>query len=164
MKIAIEAQRLFRPRKHGMDVVAYELLRRLPVSGDRHEYHLLVKNDTDKCMVHSSTRTVHTMRSAPYPVWEQALLPRYCNKVKADVLHCTANTAPLQLKQPLVLTLHDVIFMEQSYANASAYQRLGNWYRSSIVPFIAKKATRIITVSSYQKKVIAENLLYHRRR
>ncbi len=158
MRIAIEAQRLFRPRKHGMDVVAYELLRRLPAQGDKHDYHVMVKDDTDKCIAHTGSRTIHTMRSAPYAVWEQAMLPQYCNKIKADVVHCTANTAPLKMKQPLVLTLHDVIFMEQSYTKASFYQRLGNAYRSTIVPSLARKAAHIITVSQYQKNIIAEKL------
>ncbi len=158
MRVAIEAQRLFRPHKYGMDIVAYELLRRLPVSQDRHEYHVLVKDDSDKCITHKGSRTVHTMQTAPYAIWEQALLPQYCNKVKADVLHCTASTAPLQLKQPLVLTLHDVIFLEQSYDKASWYQRLGKTYRSTIIHSIVRNAERIITVSEYQKNIIAEKL------
>ena len=158
MRIAIEAQRLFRTRKFGMDVVAYELLRRLPVAGDRHEYHVLVKNNPDKCIAQTGSRTIHTMQYAPYPFWEQALVPQYCNKVKADILHCTASTAPLRLKQPLLLTLHDLIFSEQSYTKANWYQFLGNAYRNLIVPSIARKATHVITVSEYQKKVISEKL------
>ncbi len=158
MKIAIEAQRLFRPQKHGMDVVAYELLRRLPLQKDEHEYHVLVKNGKDRCIEQTGSRTVHTTQAAPYAVWEQALLPNYCDMIKADVLHCTASTAPLNVKQPLILTLHDVIFLEQSYVKASWYQRLGNTYRSTIVPAIAKKAAHIITVSEYQKTIISERL------
>ena len=158
MKIAIEAQRLFRPQKHGMDIVAYELLRRLPLQKDEHEYHVLVKNGKDKCIGPVGSRTVHATQSAPYAVWEQALLPNYCDMIKADVLHCTASTAPLNVKQPLILTLHDVIFLEQSYIKASWYQRLGNTYRSTIVPAIAKKAKHIITVSEYQKNIISERL------
>ena len=159
MKVAIEAQRLFRPRKYGMDVAAYELLRRLPLVKDRHEYHLLIKNDSDKCITHAGARTVHTMNTAPYPVWEQTMVPQYCNKMKADLLHCTASTAPLRLKQPLLLTLHDLIFLEKSNAtNANWYQRFGNIYRSKLVPLVAKKAKHIITVSEYQKNVISEKL------
>ncbi len=158
MRIAIEAQRLFRSRKYGMDVVAYELLRRLPVAEDRHEYHVLVKKNSDKCIAQTRSRIIHTMQYAPYPLWEQALVPQYCNKVKADILHCTASTAPMHLKQPLLLTLHDLIFSEQSYTKANWYQFLGNAYRNMIVPSIARKATCVITVSEYQKKIISEKL------
>jgi len=158
MRIAIEVQRVFRPRKHGMDVVAHELLKRLPLVKDNIDYHVMVKQDTDRCLSTVPNRVIHTIRKAPYFIWEQFLLPKACQKVKADILHCTANTAPLNLNVPLILTLHDVIFLEQSnlLSKASWYQRLGNIYRKMIVSTIAKKAVRIITVSDFQKNIIIE--------
>jgi glycosyltransferase involved in cell wall biosynthesis len=160
MRIAIEVQRVFRPRKHGMDVVAHELLKRLPFVENGIDYHVMVKQDTDRCLSTIPHRIIHTIRKAPYFVWEQFLLPRACQEVKADILHCTANTAPLNLHMPLILTLHDVIFLEQSYllSLASWYQRLGNLYRKLIVSTIAKKAVRIITVSEFQKDIIIKKL------
>jgi len=160
LNIAIEVQRIFRPRKHGMDVVAHELLKRLPIGGDAIDYHVMVKDDSDKCLSSIPHRIIHTIRSAPYFIWEQVFLPRACREIKADILHCTANTAPLRLGVPLILTLHDVIFLEQSYlrSNASWYQRLGNTYRRLVVSHIVKKAVRIITVSDFQKKLIIEKL------
>ncbi|MES2111622.1 MAG: glycosyltransferase family 1 protein [Bacteroidota bacterium] len=160
LKIAIEVQRVFRPRKHGMDVVAHELLKRLPLGTDTLDYHVMVKDDSDRCLTSIPNRIIHTIRKAPYFIWEQYFLPRACHKLKADILHCTANTAPLSGRVPLILTLHDVIFLEKSNikAKASWYQRLGNLYRSLIVSTIAKKALRIITVSEFQKKLIVEKL------
>jgi len=160
MRIAIEVQRVFRPRKHGMDVVAHELLKRLPFVENGIDYHVMVKQDSDRCLSTIQNRVIHTIRKAPYFIWEQFLLPRACQKVKADILHCTANTAPLSLTVPLILTLHDVIFLERSYllSLASWYQRLGNLYRKLIVSTIAKKAVRIITVSEFQKNIIIKKL------
>ncbi|BAU54899.1 glycosyltransferase family 4 protein [Mucilaginibacter gotjawali] len=160
MRIAIEVQRVFRPRKHGMDVVAHELLKRLPFIENGIDYHVMVKQDTDRCLSTIQNRVIHTIRKAPYFIWEQFLLPKACQEVKADILHCTANTAPLNLNVPLILTLHDVIFLEQSnlLSKASWYQRLGNLYRKLIVSTIAKKAVRIITVSEFQKNIIIEKL------
>jgi glycosyltransferase involved in cell wall biosynthesis len=160
LNIAIEVQRIFRPRKHGMDVVAHELLKRLPLGGDAIDYHVMVKDDSDACLTSIPHRIIHTLKSAPYFIWEQFFLPRACREIKADILHCTANTAPLRLHVPLILTLHDVIFLEQSYlmSNASLYQRLGNTYRRLVVSHIVKKAVRIITVSDFQKKLIMEKL------
>ena len=40
MKIAIEAQRIFRPDKHGMDFVALETIRELQKRNDGNEYYL----------------------------------------------------------------------------------------------------------------------------
>jgi glycosyltransferase involved in cell wall biosynthesis len=160
LRVAIEVQRVFRPRKHGMDVVAHELLKRLPLGTDTIDYHVMVKDDSDRCLSTIPHRIVHTLKKAPYFIWEQYFLPKACQQLKADILHCTANTAPLNSKVPLILTLHDVIFLEKSSlkSNKNLYQRLGNLYRSIIVKTIAKKALRIITVSEFQKTLIAEKL------
>ncbi|WP_184549232.1 glycosyltransferase family 4 protein [Mucilaginibacter sp. FT3.2] len=160
LKIAIEVQRVFRPNKHGMEVVAHELLKRLPLGDDVFDYHVMVKDDIDKCLSSIPGRFIHIIKKAPYFIWEQIILPKACKQINADILHCTSNTAPLNSKIPLILTLHDVIFLEKSKIRTSAswYQRLGNMYRALIVSRIAKKAVRIITVSEFQKKVISETL------
>ncbi|AMR30124.1 hypothetical protein A0256_01175 [Mucilaginibacter sp. PAMC 26640] len=160
LKIAVEVQRVFRPRKHGMDIVAQELLKRLPLTDDHIDYHVMVKSDSDKCIATIPHRIVHTLIKAPYMIWEQYLLPRACKKIKADILHCTANTAPLNSDLPLILTLHDVIFLEENNGktNSNLYQRLGNIYRKMLVTRIAKKAMKIITVSEFQKALIIEKL------
>ncbi|TAH02920.1 MAG: glycosyltransferase family 1 protein [Sphingobacteriales bacterium] len=160
MKIAIEAQRLFRARKHGMDVVAYEFLRRLPAQNDSNQYHIIVKNDVDNCIKPSKNKFIHPLKAIFYPLWEQFLLPSFCKKININVLHCTANTAPVFYKKPLILTLHDIIFLQQNnFSNkGSWYQSLGNTYRSLVVPIVVKKAIRIITVSQYQKDIIVQKL------
>ena len=47
MKIAIEAQRIFRPNKHGMDFVALESIRELQKRDDGNEYYILVAGIAD---------------------------------------------------------------------------------------------------------------------
>ena len=42
MKIAIEAQRIFRKDKHGMDFVVLEFVRRLEKLGGTDEFYILV--------------------------------------------------------------------------------------------------------------------------
>ena len=42
MKIAIEAQRIFRKEKHGMDYVALETIRELQKIDQQNEYFILV--------------------------------------------------------------------------------------------------------------------------
>ena len=42
MKIAIEAQRIFRKNKHGMDFVALEAIRELQELDKQNEYYILV--------------------------------------------------------------------------------------------------------------------------
>lgn len=48
MKIGIEAQRIFRPAKHGMEMVALELIRQIQRLDTVNEYILFAKDDTDR--------------------------------------------------------------------------------------------------------------------
>lgn len=48
MKIAIEAQRIFRPDKHGMDFVALETIRELQKRNDGNEYYIIMGHRTKR--------------------------------------------------------------------------------------------------------------------
>ena len=161
MKIGIEAQRLFRPHKHGMDIVALELIRALQNIDTKDEYFIFVKPDEDRdCLKETSNFHIIEIPSANYVFWEQVLLPIYAKKYGVEILHCTSNTAPLFLSIPLILTLHDVIFMEKSVGKntSSNYQKFGNFYRKWIVPKIVRKCKKIVTISEVEKKNIIDTL------
>ncbi len=161
-KIFIEAQRLFRKHKHGMDVVALELLQRLRKLTPAYSFQVMVKNDEDNCLQNSDSLKVSCLQSVFYPLWEQWLLPRKTRGSKKNLLHCTGNTAPIFSSVPLLVTIHDLIFLEKNYLfskdGGSLYQRFGNFYRRLIVPLVAKKARHIITVSEYQRNIIINRL------
>ncbi|MEG0890991.1 MAG: glycosyltransferase family 1 protein [Bacteroidales bacterium] len=159
MKIAIEAQRIFRINKHGMDFVILEALKQLQKLDTFNEYFVFVSGGDDKCL--SSTKNMHIieLKCTSYPLWEQIVLPRAVKKVKADILHCTSNTAPLFCGIPLILTLHDIIFLEKRQnASKSLYQNLGWYYRKFIVPRILPKCKKIITVSKFECERIRTEL------
>ncbi len=159
MRIGIEAQRIFRPKKHGMDVVAIELIRNLQQIDRKNEYVVFcnkgVKDDT---IVASSNFQIDKFSTLTYAHWEQLYLPLEVKKQKLDLLHCTANTAPLRCKAPILLTLHDIIYLENVDFKGTAYQNLGNLYRRWVVPKIAKKASLILTVSQFEKENILRRL------
>jgi glycosyltransferase involved in cell wall biosynthesis len=161
-KIFVESQRLFRKHKHGIEVVALELLQRLGKTSLPYNIEVLVKEDEDHCLNSNGCLSVTTLPSVFYPVWEQLSLPEFTAKYKNSILHCTGNTAPCFGKTPLIVTIHDLIFLENNYLfkkdGGSLYQRFGNFYRSIVVPVVAKKAKHIITVSNYQKKSIMKRL------
>lgn len=50
MKIAIEAQRIFRTNKHGMDFVALESIRELQKIDHENEYFIFVTPGEDRCL------------------------------------------------------------------------------------------------------------------
>ncbi len=160
MRIGIEAQRLLRPHKHGMDRVALELIKNLQVIDKENEYFVFVKPDKDTTAIaDTSNFKVVEISGGPYPWWEQFKLPKMAKAYNCDILHCTSNTAPYSNKTPLITTLHDIIYMEGSLlkllANkASLYQKFGNLYRRIIVKKVVKNSRLLITVSNFEKKNI----------
>lgn len=155
MKIAIEAQRIFRPNKHGMDFVILEALRCLQQIDRENEYYVLVSPGEDRCLEPSGNVHILEVKGASYPVWEQIALPRAVARIRPDLLHCTSNTAPIRRTCPLVLTLHDIIFLEPREASSpSLYQNLGWYYRRLVVPRILPQCEKIITVSHFERERI----------
>ncbi|WP_321480095.1 glycosyltransferase family 1 protein [uncultured Bacteroides sp.] len=151
MKIAIEAQRIFRKKKHGMDFVALESIRELQKIDTKNEYFIFVSPGPDRCLSESKNVHIIELKCPSYPLWEQIALPYAIHKLKPDLLHCTSNTAPLVCSVPLILTLHDIIFLEQRQSsNLSWYQEMGWYYRRIIVPHILYKCKKIITVSKFE--------------
>jgi glycosyltransferase involved in cell wall biosynthesis len=162
MKIGIEAQRIFRKKKHGMDMVALELIRNLQSIDTDNEYLIFVKPDVDDTVIKETANfKIVRLNGGFYPLWEQFSLPRAAKKVGCQLLHCTSNTAPIFTSIPLVVTLHDIIYMESSYlkilkGTGTLYQKFGNAYRKMFVPRIIKKSKKIITVSHFEKNRIGQ--------
>lgn len=160
MKIGIEAQRIFRPKKHGMDIVALESIKALVKLRPQDHFVVFVKPDVDKVLVSEGNLEVVEVPGFIYADWEQIALPKAVKAAGVDLLHCTSNTAPIRgLKVPLVVTLHDIIFLEKRMIKEGTnYQKLGNLYRRFVVPRILKKAKKVLTVSQFEKGRIAEFL------
>lgn len=153
MRIGIEAQRLFRPRKHGMDIVALELIKAIQRMDTEHEFFVFVKPDIDdKILFDSEKVKIIRLKGSPYPFWEQVMLPFAVKKYKIDVLHSTANTGPINSPVPLIVTLHDIIFLEKLYfLQGTLYQRIGNLYRRWNVPRLMDLCETIVTVSDFER-------------
>ncbi|WP_420602932.1 glycosyltransferase family 4 protein [Flagellimonas sp.] len=159
MKIGIEGQRLFRKKKHGMDMVALELIKNLQKIDQKNEYVVFVKPDFDDTCIPSAPnfKIVELNSRFGYPGWEQIALPRAAYKEGCDVLHCTSNTGPLFSKVPIITTLHDIIYLESISLlkkEGTWYQKLGNMYRRYFVPPVIRKSKKVITVSNYEKERI----------
>lgn len=159
MKIGIEGQRLFRKKKHGMDMVALELIKNLQHIDRHNEYVVFVRPDVDNTCIPKAPnfKVVELDSTGGYPGWEQWALPRAAKAEGCDILHCTSNTGPVYSAVPLVTTLHDIIYLESISLfkkEGSWYQKLGNMYRRYIVPPVIRKSKRVITVSNYEKKRI----------
>ncbi len=159
MRIGIEAQRIFRKNKHGMDYVVLQEIKELQQFDTHNEYFVFVAPGEDLCLEDSKNVHIIEIGGNIYPIWEQFTLPKVVSELKLDLLHCTSNTAPIWCSVPLVLTLHDIIFMEpRDKSNKSLYQNMGWLYRRFVVPRILKKCKRIITVSEFEYNNIISKL------
>ena len=159
MRIGIEAQRIFRKNKHGMDYVVLQEIRELQKIDTRNEYFVFVAPGDDRCLEDSKNVHILEIGGNFYPLWEQVTLLKVANELNLDMLHCTSNTAPIRCKIPLILTLHDIIFLEpRDKTNKSLYQNMGWFYRRFVVPRILKKCQRIITVSNFERNNIISKL------
>ena len=165
MRIGIEAQRLFRPHKHGMDRVALELIKNLQVIDKENEYFIFVRPDTDNDVIENTSNfKIIQIPGGLYPLWEQYTLPKVVKKHRCDILHCTSNTAPFSNDTPLITTLHDIIFMEDSvtsllFNKSSFYQKLGNLYRRFVVKSVVSNSRRLLTVSNFEKSNISSCII-----
>ena len=83
MKIAIEAQRIFRKEKHGMDYVALETIRELQKIDQQNEYFILVSPGDDVCLQESANMHIVTVNwPCPQSFLKyspvETYLPLYC--------------------------------------------------------------------------------------
>lgn len=158
MRIGIEAQRLFRKKKHGMEIVCLELIKSLQRLDRVNQYTVFVRDGDDPCIEETENFKIKIVKSISFADWEQIWLPKALKTEKIDILHCTSNTAPLFINIPFMLTLHDVIFLESIDFGGSAYQNFGNIYRRFVVPRAVKRAKTIITVSDFERENIIQKL------
>ena len=160
MKIGIEGQRLYRKKKHGMDMVALELIKNLQKIDTENEYVIFVKPDEDKgCIPTAPNFKIIELGGGPYPTWEQIALPRAAKNESCELLHCTSNTGPIWSKVPLITILHDIIYLESISIlkkSGSWYQKFGNMYRRLVVPVVARKSRKVVTVSNFEKERIRD--------
>lgn len=159
MRIGIEAQRIFRSKKAGMDVVTLHLILELQQMNLSHHFFLFVKKDEDSsCIPICENFTLVYVKGYNYAYWEQIELPKIIKEYELDLIHFTSDTAPIFLKNvKKVLTLHDIMFLERDFFTAlqgSWYQVLGNFYRKWVVPLTINSMNQVITVSNYEKKQI----------
>jgi glycosyltransferase involved in cell wall biosynthesis len=82
--------------------------------------------------------------------WSALALPRAARRLRADVFHAPAYTAPLWGARPLVLTIHDVSYARHPewYPHSSGAIRQAFYRRS------AQRADRIITDSAFSRDEI----------
>lgn len=151
MKIGIEARNILQPIKRGMDYVALEVIKHLQKMDITNEYYIFVRSGRDRCL--SDSMHVHIIEvNCPTDIlWMQYALPKVAKKMGVDILHCTQDDAPLFCSIPIILTLHDILFMEEEKDDSwSIKQKIKWYYKRYVTQRVVGKCQKVLTVSHYE--------------
>ena len=146
--------------KSGISQYIINILREFAALEERPDFEVIVYEDEKALFVPDpdSMSTICFGDSLRSPVaniaWHQFSLPKLCRKQKYDVLFLPAGNRrlPISLPCPSVGTVHDFssIHVEGKYDPARMF------YIKRVLPFLARRLTRVLTVSESSKKDIVE--------
>jgi glycosyltransferase involved in cell wall biosynthesis len=134
--VAIDARAAARPELGGVERWARELARRLPAL--RPDGYVVMR--PPGALAH---RAGHA--------WEQVVLPAKAARMRA--LLCPANLAPLAYPRSVVV-IHDAAPLRHPGWYSKAYATA----QRALLPAIARRARRVITVSEFSRRELAELL------
>ena len=165
MKICIDA-RMYGPRVGGGGLGRYvqEVILELQKQDQENEYVVLLKQENfGECPIPNKRWTKVRADIHWYSLQEQTRLPRLIDMLGCDLVHFPHFNVPLRLRTPFVVTIHDLIMLDQKRsAQAStrgpllfALKRFG--YRKTLF-HAARNAKRIVTVSEHAKGQIVDRL------
>jgi len=134
--VGIDARAAARPELGGVERWARELAARLPE----------LRPD-DYAVLRPPPRLVHRAGHA----WEQFVLPVRSARMRA--LLCPANLAPVASRNAVVV-IHDAAALR----HPAWYSRTYATWQRAVLPLIARRARRVITVSEFARAELAELL------
>ena len=146
MIVAVDARNLYRPRRRGTGKNLLDLYRHLAALRPTWQFILYYQHPAaDDPLAGLPNVQPHRIDIPGYrlDLWEKLRLPWAARCLRADVLHCPANTAPRWPGAPLLVTIHDLIPLEA----ASPSPRERRWARN--VAAAARSARVILTPSRY---------------
>ncbi len=131
--------------RHGIARYGMELTRALQALGTSHHWVLLASEGSDLEGLEQGGASVLRCSARPYGPGEQLLVPRAVARVQPDIYHCPTYACPVFVSVPTLFTIHDLLPLEFP-EDFSPGPKL---YHKSLVRWMAKRARRIVTVSSY---------------
>lgn len=139
----------------GVGTYALQLLLGMAEVESRHEY-LLFSNRPDHRRQLASLPAVQDL-ARPFPnrmLWMQLLLPGQLSAARPDICHYPNSIGPLRSPVPYVVTIHDMTLSMMPRHHPLRKQLLVR----PLIPLVARRAARIITVSSQAREDIVRLL------
>lgn len=168
MRIGIDARFLTHPQRGGFKTYTECLVQAL-ADVDRENTYMLYVDRTPRATDVLPSQPNFTCKVVPGSLtnygmlWrEQISLPRQVDRDHLDVFHAPCLTAPLFLKTPTIVTIHDMIWSYPTRYTTRKIQfnrrRLFEWYYQFVPYIAARNAEAVLTVSEASKKSILEYL------
>ena len=158
MLIAVNTRLLIKNRIDGTGWFINETLKRITRDHPEHDFIFLFDRRYDKIFIFSDNITARIIRpQARHPLlwywWFEFSLSRALKKLNPDIFVSPDGFLPLSINIPCVPVIHDLNFFHRP---DDLPRNVRNYY-NRFFPKFAEKATRIVTVSEYSRKDIAES-------
>lgn len=159
MVIAVNTRLLLKNSLEGIGWFTHETLMRITRLHPEHQFIFLFDRPYDARFVFSENVTPLVLSPpARHPFlwywWFEVAVPRALNKTKADLFFSPEGYLSLNSPVPSIATFHDLSLLHYPKHTGWLVRKYVNHY----YPRFAKKAERILTVSSYSKDDIVETL------
>ncbi len=161
IKIAIDGRLI---GKRGVGRYQANLVRQLLALPGKEQYVLFVARDSFESAVslfssfqRDSRLEIIKLSGRNYAWTEQVEIPWRAIRMGCGLIHFTDNTASLAGGLPVVLTLHDTMFLrplKEIFVRPTFKGRLAYVYRRLIIPRAASRAATVITVSEDSRRCI----------
>ena len=157
MKIAINTRLLISEKLEGIGWFCFETLMRITKQHPEHEFYFIFDRAYDvELRFTPNVKAIVAPPQARHPllylIWFEMMLPLVLKRIKADLFLSPDGYLSLMSNVKQIAVFHDLNF--EHYPND--LPRIEMMYYTHFFPRYAKKACRIITVSSYSKRDIIE--------
>ena len=146
--------------QHGIGRYGIELTRALQALGTSHRLVLLTRKGEDLDGLTQAGTSILHCPARPYSLEEQFFVPLAVVRLRPDIYHCPTYACPLFVPIPTLFTIHDLLPLEFPQEFSSGLKL----YHRSLVRWMARRAKRIVAVSSYTSSSVCRRLSVHPRK
>ena len=158
MIIAVNTRLLQKDRLEGIGWFSYETLKRITNQHPEHTFLFLFDRPYDPGFIFSENiiplviapRTRHPLL---WYTWFEWSLPRILKKHRASMFFSPDGYMPLRLEIPSMIAIHDINF----HHRPGDLPPSSRFYYRKYFPLFASHSDRIVTVSEYSRKDIADS-------
>jgi len=153
MRIALDLRKL---ESSGIGRYMRSIVEALVHEAPEHEYVLIIPQGSEHLLNLNGAKTKILPVNVPYySIREQLAIPALLAKHRVDLFHSPHFVVPVIRTCPLVVNIHDVIYMARRKELKS---HIGRFYYRCMMPLAARWSDAVITSCEYTKQEIIHHL------